>query len=114
VEELIKRRRHLSGFEALLERTFNDCAIRRHSPPEPLTRKAARRLLLEFLENIKEDLTCHGGGRVAIPGFGVFTLRVRKPRRVINPVTKEAMVLPESTTVGFRPAKKLRYSVERR
>ncbi len=70
--------------------------------------------MLEFLENISEDLARFGGGRVAIPGFGIFTLRKRKARRVLNPSTKAAMVLPESTTVGFRPAKKLRYSVRPR
>lgn len=109
--KLDRRKRPPSGFEALVERTLNDSGVRRHGPPEQLTRALAKRLLLEFLENIKEDLTRFGGGRVAIPGFGVFTVRTRKSRRVINPATKESMVLSATRTVGFRPAKEVRKSL---
>lgn len=104
--KLDTRKKPPAGFTLLLERTFSDAGV--PSQHRALTKKAARELLLTFLENVQEDLTRYGGGRVSIPGFGVFTLRTRKERRVLNPRTKESMVLPATKTVGFRPAKELR------
>jgi nucleoid DNA-binding protein len=47
-------------------------------------------------------------GRCHIYGFGVFTLAKRKARRIRNPITKEFMWLPETVTVRFSAAGKLK------
>lgn len=46
-------------------------------------------------------------GRYHLPGFGIWTLKVTKGRRIRNPVTW----LPASLTVRFHPAKRLRKAV---
>jgi len=44
------------------------------------------------------------GGRLAYPGFGIFTVRNRKARKGRNPKTGEIISIKPSKTVGFRPA----------
>ena len=44
------------------------------------------------------------GRRVAIPGFGIFTLRKRKAKRVLAP-NGVWMRTPPVKTIGFRPSK---------
>ena len=45
-------------------------------------------------------------GRVALVGIGVFTIRTRKGRRILNPQTKEEILLPSTKRVHFRIAKR--------
>src|SRR5690349_9770161 len=42
--------------------------------------------------------------RFSYPGFGTFTIRVRKARMGVNPQTKRPLKIPASKTVGFKPA----------
>jgi DNA-binding protein HU-beta len=46
--------------------------------------------------------------RFSYPGFGTWSLRSRKARRIRNPQTNEMMKLKASKTIGFRPAKELK------
>lgn len=46
--------------------------------------------------------------RFPIPNFGVFSMRSRKARKVINPATGKAMHLPKQESLGFRASKCLR------
>jgi integration host factor subunit beta len=48
------------------------------------------------------------GKTINIPGFGVFSRRTRKARRILNPHTHQLMDVPESTYVGFRCSKSIR------
>ena len=41
--------------------------------------------------------------RFTMPKFGTFTVRHRKARRGVNPVTGLHIKIPASRTVGFRP-----------
>lgn len=50
-------------------------------------------------------------GRIAYPGFGVFTVRKRKARKGRNPRTGEAITIKPSKTVGFKPAPSLKKSL---
>ncbi len=43
-----------------------------------------------------------------LEGFGTFSRRTRKARRITNPKTKQPMNLGETWQLGFRPGKKLR------
>ena len=47
-------------------------------------------------------------GRVVLPGFGTFTVRHASARVGRNPRTGEAIDLPASATVAFKPAAELK------
>jgi DNA-binding protein HU-beta len=46
--------------------------------------------------------------RFWMPGFGTFTVRQRKERQGFNPRTNTKMIIQAASTVGFRPAPKLK------
>ena len=46
--------------------------------------------------------------RFTLPGFGTFTVRVRKARKGRNPQTGEEIKIKASKTVGFKPAPTLK------
>jgi len=50
-------------------------------------------------------------GRISYPGFGIFTMRDRKGRKVRNPATGEIMTIKPSKTVKFKPAPALKRSL---
>jgi nucleoid DNA-binding protein len=47
-------------------------------------------------------------GRFSQPGFGTFAVTVRSSHPGRNPRTGETIQVPESSTVRFKPAEKLR------
>ncbi len=47
-------------------------------------------------------------GRLSYPEFGVFSLKTRKARDGPNPHTNEPIKIPETITIGFKPAAKLK------
>ncbi|HYX91174.1 MAG TPA: HU family DNA-binding protein [Myxococcaceae bacterium] len=49
--------------------------------------------------------------RFSYPGFGTWSLRTRKARKVRNPQTNELMKLDATKTIGFRPAKELKQTL---
>lgn len=51
------------------------------------------------------------GERVQIPGFGTFQVSHRQERQGRNPKTKEAITIPASNSVRFKPGKALKDSV---
>lgn len=46
--------------------------------------------------------------KVMIPGFGGFTLKVRKERKGRNPATGAEMIIPKSNVANFKPATQLK------
>ncbi len=71
-----------------------------------LTKKAAAQLMDVVFTNIgdavKRDV------RFSYPGFGTWSIRTRKARKIRNPQTNEIMKLKAMKTIGFRPAKELK------
>ena len=53
------------------------------------------------------------GDQVAIHGFGTFSVKTRAARQGRNPRTGEAISIPESRVVIFKPAKALKESMNR-
>jgi len=51
------------------------------------------------------------GNDVSLAGFGSFTVKSRKERQGRNPRTGEAITIPASKSVGFKPAKALKDAV---
>ena len=45
--------------------------------------------------------------KVEIRGFGTFSKKYVRPRRFVNPKTKEVSYLGETETIHFKPSKKL-------
>ena len=66
----------------------------------------ASRMVEAVLEGIASGI--EGDDRVSISGFGTFRKKLRKPRRGVNPVTKEHMTIPASMTVTFTASQALK------
>ena len=45
--------------------------------------------------------------KVEIRGFGTFSKKLIRPRKFINPKTKEVSYLGENSTIHFKPSKSL-------
>lgn len=71
-----------------------------------LTKKSAAELMDIVFNNIGRAVK--RDERFSYPGFGTWSLRSRKARRIRNPQTNEMMKLKASKTIGFRPAKELK------
>lgn len=74
-----------------------------------LTKKAAANIIDVVFNNIGKAVK--KDSRFSYPGFGTWSLRSRKARKIRNPQTNEMMKLKASKTVGFRPAKELKSSL---
>lgn len=74
-----------------------------------LTKKDAERAVNAALDAITAELVA--GNRVQLAGFGIFETKTRQARTGRNPKTKEAIAIPASTSVAFKPSKTLKDSV---
>jgi len=75
-----------------------------------ITKKDADAAIKAAVEAITEAL--RNGERVAIPGFGIFTVRERSARKGRNPRTGDVIEIKARKVVVFRPGKQLRESVK--
>lgn len=67
-----------------------------------LSKKDSEAALEAMIEIVKKTVKKEGSFRY--PGFGTFTLKKRKARSGINPLTKEKIKIKASKTVSFKPA----------
>ncbi len=74
-----------------------------------LTKKATAEMIDVVFDNIVKAVKADE--RFSYPGFGTWSLRNRKARKIRNPQTNEMMKLKASRTIGFRPAKELKASL---
>jgi DNA-binding protein HU-beta len=74
-----------------------------------LTKKSAAEILDIVFANLGKAVK--RDQRFSYPGFGTWSVRSRKARKIRNPQTNEMMKLKASKTVGFRPAKELKNSL---
>ena len=74
-----------------------------------LTKKATAELIDVVFDNIVKAVK--SAERFSYPGFGTWSMRNRKARKIRNPQTNEMMKLKASRTIGFRPAKELKASL---
>jgi DNA-binding protein HU-beta len=80
-----------------------DTLIRETARDSQLTIKATRAILESAFTHIK-DSVLHGG-RVGVPGFGVFIRKSRAARNVRDIKSKDLIRVPAHTLVGFRAAR---------
>lgn len=71
-----------------------------------LTKKSAAEIIEVVFDHIGRAVKAET--RFAYPGFGTWSIRTRKARKIRNPQTGEPMKLKATKTVGFRPAKELK------
>ena len=74
-----------------------------------LTKKSAAEIIEVVFSHIGDAVK--KDNRFSYPGFGTWTMRNRKARKIRNPQTNEMMKLKASKTIGFRPAKELKNSL---
>ncbi|MEG0291014.1 MAG: HU family DNA-binding protein [Coprobacillus sp.] len=71
-----------------------------------LTKKEAEALVDTVFDTMIESIL--EGDKVLISGFGTFKVNSRKERKGVSPKTKEAMIIPASKTVSFKPSNRLK------
>ncbi len=67
--------------------------------------EVADALFENLAKGIKKDK------RFTYPGFGTFTVRLRKQRKGRNPQTGAVINIPASKTIGFRPSPELKQAL---
>ena len=66
----------------------------------------AERIVSTVFDEITKALK--DGNRVELRGFGVFSVRTRKPRKARNPKTGEAVMVDQKTVPFFKAGKLLK------
>lgn len=74
-----------------------------------LTKAAAERALNAFLASVTDGLK--QDEKLTLTGFGTFVVENRKARQGRNPRTGDAITIPASKMVKFRPGKQLKDSI---
>ncbi len=75
-----------------------------------ITKKQATEAIEMVFSTIGEALV--NGDEIAVPGFGKFSIVVRKARSGLNPRTKEKLNIPETKAPKFSVAKALKESIK--
>ncbi len=70
-----------------------------------LTNVQATTALNSTLSAISESL--QDGNKIALAGFGIFSIQERAARQGINPSTKQPMQIPAKKVVKFKAGKEL-------
>lgn len=72
-------------------------------------KKEAEKALNAFVEAVKNAVI--EGDRVHLVGFGTFEVTERAERMGRNPKTGESLLIPQSKSLKFKPAKALKDAV---
>ena len=75
-----------------------------------VTKKLAAEILDSFIDIVSEKLA--KGEEVKLVGFGTFEVATRKPRKGVNPRTKEPIEIPGGKVPRFRAGKELKEKVK--
>jgi DNA-binding protein HU-beta len=70
-----------------------------------LKKEDTKKVVNAFIETISSEL--ESGGKVAILGFGVFSVAEKAARNGINPRTKEQINIPARRVVKFKAGAEL-------
>jgi DNA-binding protein HU-beta len=76
---------------------------------DKLTKKLTEEVIEATFEVVKAAL--QEDSRFSFPGFGTFTVKERAERKGRNPRTNEEITIPASRTVTFKPAPRLKTSL---
>jgi len=70
-----------------------------------LSKVDAKKAVEAFVETVSNELKA--GGKVALLGFGSFTVAEKAARKGVNPKTKEAINIPARKSVKFKAGSEL-------
>ncbi|MDR1499849.1 MAG: HU family DNA-binding protein [Tannerellaceae bacterium] len=70
-----------------------------------LTRVDTKKVIEAFVETVSSEL--QKGGKVALLGFGTFSISEKAARNGINPKTKEPIQIAARKAVKFKPGAEL-------
>ena len=89
------------------QQTFNRSDIEKALNKEfpKLSKSQISSAIDAILESIADAVALDG--KVEIRGFGTFSKKYIRPRKFINPRTKEVSYLGETATMHFKPSKSL-------
>jgi integration host factor subunit beta len=76
-----------------------------------LKRVLVKNLIQRFLDEMVAELA--KGNRLEFRDFGVFELRVRKPRMAQNPRTLERVPVPMRTIVKFKAGRRFKEDIQK-
>lgn len=79
--------------------------IKEISKNTSLTQKECKLCLEAFIDVVNNSLRC--GDMVTLKGFGRFDVRTRKSRIVVNPITKQKIIVPNKNVVKFNASKSI-------
>jgi len=74
------------------------------------TKKLVADIVDSFIGVVGEELSKNE--EVKLVGFGTFEVTKRRPRKGVNPRTKEAIEIPGGKVPKFRPGKELKEKVQ--
>ena len=75
-----------------------------------LSKADSKKALEAFVSSVTNALK--DGGKVALVGFGTFSVSERAARTGINPSTKKAITIPAKKVAKFKPGAELSAAVE--
>ena len=78
-----------------------EISLRKEFPS--LTKSQISKAIDSILESIVESVALDE--KVEIRGFGTFSKKYIRPRKFINPKTKQVSFLGETATIHFKPSK---------
>ncbi len=76
-----------------------------------LTKADSKKALDAFIEATSEALKDNNDGKLALVGFGTFSISERAERKGRNPRTKEEIIIPAKKAVRFKAGRELEDSV---
>lgn len=76
-----------------------------------LTKKDALRVIETVFAAAAEGL--ENGEIVKVSKFGTFFVKTKQERKGVNPKTKEQIIVPETKSVGFKPAEALKAKIKK-
>lgn len=68
-------------------------------------------LTSSLIEAINKEIKCNENG-LYIHGFGAFEVRKKKERIIVNPLTKQRMLVPPKLIVNFKPSMKIKDKIK--
>lgn len=84
----------------------NKTFIQRLSQATGYTQDDSQKMLYSVVDAMNEQF--QEGEAVAFPGFGTFEVKKRMERIVVNPATKQRLLVPPKLVVGFKPVASIR------
>ena len=83
----------------------SDIEISLHKEFPNLTKSQVKEAINIILESIIESVALDN--KVEIRGFGTFSKKYIRPRKFVNPKTKDISFIGETSTLHFKTSKKL-------